>query len=637
MAKTKPQPSKKKQLQRQLRDAATLKATKPSFAIRRDYERKLKALSEAVNNSVSYWAVANIAKNLDKNAPTQLRMTFNRLLAQWQKKADDYAKKWAARFARQIGDYTDLAIRNNISANYTSDIDKALAIKPVAVKESLRATYESNLFLIKSIPRDIIERYQQGFMQGIANFDRQQLMELALQYGDISQRRAKMIARDQTSKATNAYHNARASELGFDYYVWNTSKDERVSKGDGGHIHLQGRIYKYSEPTAIIDSYGNKGHCGQRVNCLAKGQGIDLSHFPKRLFRLHCELPTNFVKLTFGDFALIVTRDHKMLTRKGWLNADALNIGDYVIKESLQDGELAKIDFNQNAFVLSDFFCLFDKLSKISLPLTLRFKGSGVAGDFDKDIRRDKDVDIIDIESLLRDGGEVLASECVKDFNLADSQMVVKMRGFIRGYFAHLRGAASNSKSPLTSPHGIVGFLSNLHSILFARISKAEQISLATRADMVAELIKSVGYDIASDPQIISNFKDRIATSISLFQFFYIQTYIVAWHAFSGLCQDATLKEVLQKTQTETELATNILKISTLREARLDKIELLGSEGFSNHIYSLETNLGYYSTNMLINKNCRCVGVSVMLNPNQTLKRVKDSKHGDYYEIIEKS
>ena len=277
MAKTKPNLSKKKQLQRQLRDAATLKATKPSFAIRRDYERKLKALSEAVNNSVSYWAVANIAKNLDKNAPTQLRMTFNRLLAQWQKKADDYAKKWAAKFARQIGDYTDLAIRNNISANYTSDIDKALAIKPVAVKESLRATYESNLFLIKSIPRDIIERYQQGFMQGIANFDRQQLMELALQYGDISQRRAKMIARDQTSKATNAYHNARASELGFDYYVWNTSKDERVSKGDGGHIHLQGRIYKYSEPTAIIDSYGNKGHCGGRCNCRCVGVSVMLN------------------------------------------------------------------------------------------------------------------------------------------------------------------------------------------------------------------------------------------------------------------------------------------------------------------------------------------------------------------------
>ncbi len=219
-----------------------------------------------MNNSVSYWAIANINKNLDKNAPTQLRMVFNRLLAAWQKKTDAFAKKWAMKFAKQVADYTDLAIKGNVDDSYT-DIDRLLAIKPVAVKESLRATYESNLFLIKSIPRDIIERYQQGFMQGIATFDRQALKDLALQYGDISERRARFIARDQTSKATNAYHNARASELGFEYYVWNTSKDERVSKGDGGHIHLQGRIYKYSEPTAVIDSYGNKGHPGHRPNC----------------------------------------------------------------------------------------------------------------------------------------------------------------------------------------------------------------------------------------------------------------------------------------------------------------------------------------------------------------------------------
>lgn len=275
MAKKKPNLSKKKQLQKQLRDATTLKATKPSFAIRRDYENKLKALSEAINNSVSYFAIANLAKNIDKNAPTQLRFRLNALLKQWDSKVSEIAKKWARKFSKQIGDYTDLSIKNNISGDY--DISKALAIKPLAIKESLKATYESNLLLIKSIPRDIIERYQQGFMQGIANFDREALTNLALQYGDISARRAKMIARDQTSKATNAYHNARACELGFEYYVWNTSKDERVSKGDGGHIHLQGRIYKYSEPTAIVDSYGNKGHCGSRVNCRCVGASVMLN------------------------------------------------------------------------------------------------------------------------------------------------------------------------------------------------------------------------------------------------------------------------------------------------------------------------------------------------------------------------
>lgn len=49
--------------------------------------------------------------------------------------------------------------------------------------------------------------------------------------------------------------------------MWVTANDERVSTGKGGHKQLNGRIYRYDTPTAIIDSYGNKGHCSERVNC----------------------------------------------------------------------------------------------------------------------------------------------------------------------------------------------------------------------------------------------------------------------------------------------------------------------------------------------------------------------------------
>ena len=63
------------------------------------------------------------------------------------------------------------------------------------------------------------------------------------------------------------YTQARAQQLGFDYYQWVTSQDERVSIGMGGHKYLNGRIYKYSEPTAKIDAYSNCGHPGQRINC----------------------------------------------------------------------------------------------------------------------------------------------------------------------------------------------------------------------------------------------------------------------------------------------------------------------------------------------------------------------------------
>ncbi len=255
----------------------TLPPTKPSKAIEKDFAKKLKALTRKINNSVSYFAIANLAQNLDKNAPTQLRFKLNELLKAWDSKVSEIAKSWARRFAKQIGDYVDLSMRGKIDKSLYTDIERAFAVKKQTLKTAMSGIYERNLYLIKSIPHDVINRYENGFMSGIENFDREALKKQAAAYNGISLRRAAMIARDQTSKATNAYHNARACELGFEYYVWNTSQDERVSTGKGGHIYLNGRIYKYSEPTAIIDSYGTKGHCGERVNCRCIGTSLMLS------------------------------------------------------------------------------------------------------------------------------------------------------------------------------------------------------------------------------------------------------------------------------------------------------------------------------------------------------------------------
>ena len=131
----------------------------------------------------------------------------------------------------------------------------------------MQAQYLENIALIKSIPREIIERYQSALYNAVANFDSGAINKLARQIGQISARRAKTIARDQTAKAIESFSNARARDLGFTHYQWQTSRDERVSTGVGGHRQLDGRIFAYDSPSAVIDSYSNKGHPAQRVNC----------------------------------------------------------------------------------------------------------------------------------------------------------------------------------------------------------------------------------------------------------------------------------------------------------------------------------------------------------------------------------
>ena len=245
-----------------------LKAIKPSSAITRDYMKMLQKVTKEINNSVSWWALANINKNLDKNTPKQLTIEFNKLLKEWQGKINKSAVNIARRLQRQLKGYVDINLQAQLENTPLKDSAKsALAITPPLVKSALTTSYEANIALIKSIPNDIISRYKQGFLQGIANFDREALLKLARQYEGISYKRAKLIARDQVAKGISNYQNARAQELGFKYYMWITSNDERVSKGEGGHIYLNNRIYAYDNPTAIIDSYKNKGHPSVRVNC----------------------------------------------------------------------------------------------------------------------------------------------------------------------------------------------------------------------------------------------------------------------------------------------------------------------------------------------------------------------------------
>ena len=52
----------------------------------------------------------------------------------------------------------------------------------------------------------------------------------------------------------------------------------------------------------------------------------------------------------------------------------------------------------------------------------------------------------------------------------------------------------------------------------------------------------------------------------------------------------------------------------------VEKIEKVNIE---SRIYSLETDLGYYTIDNIINKNCRCVSIPIFIEPNQ--KVVKDT------------
>ena len=105
------------------------------------------------------------------------------------------------------------------------------------------AAIYDNTQLIKSIPSQYLDRVQSIVTTNTRAGLRPRAIESLLveQFG-ITERRAKMIARDQTSKLAGDLAEKRQIEAGFPYFEWNDSDDQRVRDR---HEEIANRVTAY--------------------------------------------------------------------------------------------------------------------------------------------------------------------------------------------------------------------------------------------------------------------------------------------------------------------------------------------------------------------------------------------------------
>lgn len=125
--------------------------------------------------------------------------------------------------------------------------------------DQLKLFSSQNAQLIKSLPEQELERVagdiERGLQQGLRFTDISR--EIQKSYG-ITHRRAKLIARDQTTKLNASLTKLRQQEVGVEEYIWQTSGDERVRPT---HRANDGKKFRWDSPPA------KTGHPGHDVNC----------------------------------------------------------------------------------------------------------------------------------------------------------------------------------------------------------------------------------------------------------------------------------------------------------------------------------------------------------------------------------
>lgn len=224
------------------------------------------------------WLVTDIQKKLDKLGKI------------WQDRFNEYAESHTGKMLDKILKLSNLQIKNLLKQYYADEKFELLGkVIPNQLRQVVNALIAENVSLIKSIPAQYLERIQGAIsraISGSAPFG--QLRRQIVKYGQMSERRAKLIAGDQVRKAFTSINVQKFNQLGIQKVQWvhtgagKTYRDyhHRMWDGvsgieDGRPNGLNGFIFDIDKPPVIQH---------------AKGSQLEVRGYPNQLPFCHCRL-----------------------------------------------------------------------------------------------------------------------------------------------------------------------------------------------------------------------------------------------------------------------------------------------------------------------------------------------------------
>lgn len=175
--------------------------------------------------------------------------------------AQRLAKSAVQRNLKAVDDGLRAAIKQNVGV----DISGIFA-NDVEIRTAMQAALKANVELITSIPDQYFEKLEKAVSDNWIDGMSYEDVAAAVQHvTDITESRAKLIGRDQTSKMNGAFNGIRQQSVGIEKYIWRTSEDERVRDS---HAELDGQTFRWDDPPA------ETGNPGEDVLCRCVAEAV---------------------------------------------------------------------------------------------------------------------------------------------------------------------------------------------------------------------------------------------------------------------------------------------------------------------------------------------------------------------------
>ena len=252
----------------------TLNPIYPPAAIQKEYEKRLKKAIREMEKSVVYWLLAKYKANEDlivDSAVDNLLKEFRRLLRQWTRNFNELCETLPRWFVSKIRGYVTNNLVQQTKPLRDAGLGFNLEFSYMSRKErqAFAAIVKENVNLIKNrLMRDSLTQVEGIVLRSIENgHDLSTLTEeLHKQFG-VTERRAAMIARDQTHKATENLARARLKSYGINRGIWvhtpsgKTYRKTHIDILDGKEYDLEEGLY---DPSKGVE---RKIHPAELVNC----------------------------------------------------------------------------------------------------------------------------------------------------------------------------------------------------------------------------------------------------------------------------------------------------------------------------------------------------------------------------------
>jgi len=224
------------------------KGTKPDVAAGISYNVELQRLVRAVTRDIN----ANLMPTVRNLAPEYQRDSAF-VMDSWvdvlTKGLSNIRLRWSSPQFQALAN--DVAGRFVTSANNSNrrrterDMGIDIFSDSTTITNYVQASIADNVRLIQSIPDQYLTQVESIVMTNIRSGGRPSSIAKSLQrqFGG-TERRAKMIASDQTAKVKGQRNAKRQQDAGFPYFEWDDSDDERVRDR---HAYLSEHVTQYGK------------------------------------------------------------------------------------------------------------------------------------------------------------------------------------------------------------------------------------------------------------------------------------------------------------------------------------------------------------------------------------------------------